>query len=331
MLKWLLLFAGTYPSIINHAVLPQMMSYNRLKVTKQLNSKPFNQILLAINFNHPYYSNIPLLNKYFQPVFEKIIYCGPEQTKEHDVVLIKGERGYFGYMCLAEGIKKFPNYSGYLYINDDMIVNWWNMVNTPRDKIWFGKDIINEAGANMNNTAPCCWHWWTTARALEKCKNAFTSLQASSLQWNGKEYFDIYFENTKGVPLCQRAWSDFMYIPHRLSKVFQHLANEFYKNGVFLEVAVSTLLSMLDKNENRVNLDGVYLPDLYGDADFSDGVLLSKIYNPKKSFYHPVKLSVHGKGLQLFNTTVRNESKKYLKMYSNSSSRLSTSFEPPTI
>ena len=283
------------------------------------NNMPFSSILLAINFNNPFYNNIPILSKYFGSLFENIIFCGPEESKEYDIITIKGARTYFGYMCLAIGIQKFPNYKGYLYVNDDMIVNWWNMLETPQDKIWYGKDIIIEAGAAMDKPAPCCWHWWTSARALENCKNAFNSLQASSSQWNGETFLDMYFENTKGAPLCLRAWSDFMYIPGRLSKVFNHLANEFYRNGVFLEVAVATMLSMLDKGDNIVNLDGVYLPDIYGDIDFSDGKIVSNIYDTAKSFYHPVKLSVEGRALDLFNDVVKKESEKCLARYLESS------------
>lgn len=279
------------------------------------NNMPFSSILLAINFNNPFYNNIPILNKYFGSIFEKVIYCGPERSRKYDIITIEGARTYFGYMCLAVGIQKFPNYKGYLFVNDDMIVNWWNMIETPQDKIWYGKEIYNEAGAAMDKPAPCCWHWWTTARALEKCKAAFNSLQASSSQWNGKYFLDIYFENTKGAPLCLRAWSDFMYIPSRLSKVFSHLANEFYRNEVFLEVAVATILSMLDKKENIVNLDGVYLPDLYGDVDFSDGNILSNVYDTTKSFYHPVKLSLRSRALNLFNDIVMKESEKCLARY----------------
>ena len=249
------------------------------------------------------------------PLFERILYCGPEGSKNYDIIVIQGARTQFGYMCLVYGVNRYPNYKGYLYVNDDMIVNWWNMIRTPQDKIWYGKEIVNEAGADMNKPAPCCWHWWTSAKALENCKNAFRSLQSSSSKWNGKQYLDIYFENSKGAELCLRAWSDFMYIPGRLSKVFSYVANEFYRNKVFLEVAVATMLSMLDEKKNIVNLDGVYLPDLYGDIDFSDGIMLSKVYDTKRSFYHPVKFSAHGKALNLFNSLVVKESEHYLARY----------------
>ena len=308
--------SGSYSSIISRKVFQHFDLI--IKGHRQSsNGKPFSGILLTVNFNHQFYSTIPLLDNYFRPVFDKVIYCGPEESSKYDVVVIEGPRTYFGYMCLAIGIKKYPNYKGYLYINDDMIVNWWNMIRTPLDKIWYGKDIVNEAGADMHKDPPCCWHWWSSAKALENCKNAFHLLQGSSSKWNGSNFLKTYFKNTEGAHLCLRAWSDFFYIPKRLSGVFHYIASEFYKNRVFLEVAVSTMLTMLDEKKNIVNLDGVYLPDLYGDVDFSDGKIVSKIYDTKKSFYHPVKLSVPGEALELFKNVAIKMSESCLKLYSN--------------
>merc|ERR1712141_887656 len=45
-------------------------------------SIPFPDIVLAINFNHPFYRNIPILVRYFVPVFPNYIFCGPEYDAE---------------------------------------------------------------------------------------------------------------------------------------------------------------------------------------------------------------------------------------------------------
>eukprot|EP00795_Rhopilema_esculentum_P014152 gene14152-5153_t len=274
--------------------------------------QPLAGVLLSVNFNHPFYSVIPLLKEYYEPVFEKIIFCGPEKSSEFNVVVIEGSRGHYGYMCIAEAIKKYPNYLGYLYVNDDMVVNWWTLVQKPRDRIWYGKDIINEAGANMDMPAPCCWHWWNDVGALENCRKAFDALNSTS-SWKEKKHFEIYSNNTGGIRLCVRAWSDFMYIPQRLAQSYLTFSESFYRYQVFLEVAVSTILLMLDAKNKIVNLDGAYLPDIYGDIDFSDGNIFADNYDTKRSFYHPVKLSVEGRALSLFKNTIMRNSIQCVK------------------
>lgn len=276
--------------------------------------KPFAKTLLTINFNHPFYDNIPLLREYYEPIFDNIIFCGPESNTKYNIIVIEGTKGHFGYKCIAEGIRKYPEYSGYLYVNDDMVVNWWTMFKQPRDRIWYGKDIINAAGANMDKPAPCCWQWWKTANALENCKISFDALKEKLASYDGVNYTKIFFDNTNGERLCLRAWSDFMYVPYRLSQVYLKLADEFYKNKVFLETAVSTILTILDKKRNRVNLDGMYLPDTFGDKDFQDGIDFVKSYDIDRTFYHPVKLSVKGAALNIFKNVIM----KYSRLSLNS-------------
>ncbi len=273
----------------------------------------FSRILLSINFNHAFYQNIPILNEYYSKVFGKIVYCGPENSEENGILVISGAKGHFGYMCIVMAMKRNPDFEGYMYVNDDMIVNWWTMVNLPIDKIWFSKDIINKAGAEMDKPAPSNWHWWSSAAALANCKKAFDNLEKSVASWNGEANMKDYYLNTGGKRLCLRSWSDFMYVPNRFSEKYVVLAEEFYKNGVFLEVATSTLITMLDKKENRVNINGVYLPDMFGDVDFSNGVSLAKVYSIERSLYHPVKISDEGISKNIFKNVAMEYGKLYLK------------------
>eukprot|EP00794_Sanderia_malayensis_P003181 gene3181-3652_t len=295
-----------------------IQKYRSVHELEDKTRRNFSKVLLAVNFNHAFYENIPLINEYYSGVFDKIVYCGPEKADkgQREVLVVEGAKGHFGYMCIAMAIKRHPGFLGYMYVNDDMIVNWWTLVDLPRDKIWFSKDIVNKAGAEMGKPAPCCWHWWTSVAALENCKKAFDSLERTAPSWNGELNMKDYYANTGGKKLCLRSWSDFMYIPKRLANKYVRLAGEFYKEAVFLEVAVSTLITMLDRKENRANIDGIYLPDKFGDVDFSDGVSLASVYSTTKSLYHPVKLSSNGIGLNIFKNIAMEYGRLYLKYLS---------------
>ena len=59
-----------------------------------------------------------------------------------------------------------------------MVINWWNIIRLDFNKIWDGKFIPLQAGAEMGKKAPCCWHWWTDVGALKQCEIAFNETEA---------------------------------------------------------------------------------------------------------------------------------------------------------
>ena len=65
-------------------------------------------------------------------------------------------------------------YSGYLYINDDVLLNWWNVANMDTTKIWTGSEIDFTVGAHEFGEAVLPpWHWWKTLNAAKLCETAF--------------------------------------------------------------------------------------------------------------------------------------------------------------
>ena len=104
--------------------------------------------------------------------------------------------------------------------------------------------------------------------------------------------FTNYVNNNYGKPFCRVAWSDIFFVPKRLAAKFQTLSSIFYKNKVFLEIAVPNIFTFLDSMSNFESAFGFYLPDKYGSIDFSDGKIVWEEYNYDLYFIHPFKL--HG-------------------------------------
>ena len=42
-------------------------------------------------------------------------------------------------------------FRGYLYLNDDMIVNWWNFLQLDKDKGWLGATLDTHKGFEVNS------------------------------------------------------------------------------------------------------------------------------------------------------------------------------------
>lgn len=209
-------------------------------------------------------------------------------------------------MCLARAMELYsphnevvpittnPRYHGYLLINDDVMLNFWNFDGFDKTKIWEGPKVpIKYAGHGPKEK----WYWWKSRWGMSQCQKAFDEI------WSLRERFDLWSEmnatrsleilgmNGNGQQSCYRGRSDIFYVPHRFSEMFDLLAHVFYKHSVFLEIAVPTILRMLDLKENFEYIPGVYLPGRINDSTVRDNIHFRKVYNKKELFVHPMKLN----------------------------------------
>ncbi len=251
------------------------------------------RIFLAINFNHPYYENVPILEKFYKPIFPNYIICGPDRDKtgKHPVVKIpqrKSEYGFYGYQCVVEAIHRHPGFDGYLYINDDMIVNWWNFLKLDKKRLWFGEQFAATEGYTMGTDPP---FWFKRADCGRRCAESFESMKKSS-RLNRTNTWNIYSKNTNNKRICVAALSDIFYIPGRFAENFKLIAQEFFDNLVFLEVAAPMTLIMLDDKSTFTTLNGMYLQKKYGWGTWTGNSKRAWAeYNYKLHFLHPYKFT----------------------------------------
>lgn len=252
------------------------------------------KVLLAINYNTPFYASIPILKQYYGDVFGKVIFCGGSENA--DVINFDEHRGYFGYDCLVRAIQRYPGFDGYFYINDDVLVNWWNFLEFDTSKIWLGAPVHFQTGHEMGQPVKTGWHWWKTAHAAKLCEKAFEKVEQLSKTRDGvrlgiPKYINRYFRNTRNQRLCVHSWADVLYVPRYLSKPFARILQIFRENNVFLEVAVPTVLSFFLEPANSLNAHGVYMNDLYGySPKYLSGEAFYETYSVHVTFQHPFKL-----------------------------------------
>lgn len=189
---------------------------------------------------------------------------------------------------------RYPGFRGYLYVNDDMVVNWWNFATLDKDKLWQGGAIIpNHEHVMGSRPIATNWPWWNIkSKSAEACEDSYLEIMhkyRNSADIDVAALAETHLLNGRGKKVCFRMWSDLVYIPKRFSDRFQKFSFIFHKNEVFLEVAVPTIMSFLDLRESWEQHYGVYLPDMYGSIDFTDGKLVWPNYNYRINFIHPVK------------------------------------------
>ena len=151
----------------------------------------FSDLLLVVHFNFPYYGNIPFLKKLYAPIFEHIVFYG---EKEHpDVFAIKTHEGFFLSDVLQDVLTRFPDYKGYLILQDDCVLNFWNCVLLDQNKIWFAlktntnhnlfSNIITLDGQNISGPF---WLGWNRAlngtTRLEATQKAYAQLTLNDLE-----------------------------------------------------------------------------------------------------------------------------------------------------
>ena len=269
----------------------------------------YNKILLVIIYNHPHYESIPILREFYGPVFPNIYFCGPNDSRiksnfnqtYDEVHRFNIVRGIFGYECLANAIREnheTGGYQGYFYINDDVILNFWNLI-----KIKFDPTVMRTFTnwrVPLNGTVPSNWYWWVSPFGYDKVQNAVKKIEFLSKMFVPyQKLVDTIRANGHGQLYAYNGRSDIVYIPRLHALKFQELSAIFRREQVFLEIAIPTICRFLAMEKDISHLHGHYIP---GDVRKNDSRVIDSrhfwvtyLKNPNLLFIHPFKLQHRNK------------------------------------
>ena len=278
--------------------------HNLMKTIKCSKINNLQNVVLAINFNTPFYSNIALLKKFYDGIFAKIVFCGAADHREVVKVDVRG--GFAGYVCAAKVIQLLPGFSGYFYINDDVVLNWWNVIELDPSKIWTGvKFDYNEGHIHGEKVLPP-WQHWRTHNTAHGCEVSFNQTIKICKSDEGKRLSlsnceQTYYKNTNGRKICASEWSDVFYIPAQIAEAYARISDIYYSNWVFLEVAVPDALAFFLSPSNTHNLNGMYFSTVYYThrQKYHSGEAFYETYAFNISFSHPFKFGGNMKGANL--------------------------------
>ena len=247
----------------------------------------FNDTLLIIGLATSYtYESIPLYELLYKGGFKNRVICGPQLLANDSNVMIdvvNTRNGAFLYDCLSHAVEKYPEYNGYLFIAEEILLNYWRLLSLDKNKIW--QDIDITAGPALYAGTPDIWEWWASPwgmRALEKAfeylvERSYGDSRKSKLLegdwkpdwdignslnawlWNGEGHFRAYWIN-KTV----------FYVPKRHLLVYRKLAKIFRQSGVRHALAMPTIMRMLELEEDSIKLHGRLLNDLGNSSVLKD-------------------------------------------------------------
>lgn len=222
-------------------------------------------ILVIINYNFPHYKNNDFIKQLYNPYFPNIVFYGP--TEHPEIHQYNANSGIFGYMAIALAMEKYPNYAGYLFVEDDCVMNLWNYVRFDKTKIWMA-DHNSRRIFDFNEHAK--WsHWNNASWGSVAAKKAYKKLP--------KKYFKMLVKNCGGPNKAMGGMSDIVYFPAKYKNDVIQLCKLFLNENVFIEITIPTIACCLDNIYNCESLHGrsCYL----------------RPYNTYLDFVHPVKFS----------------------------------------
>ncbi|KAF9934697.1 hypothetical protein BGZ67_003758 [Mortierella alpina] len=243
---------------------------------KDISSK-FKDVLLVVNFNHPDYDAIKPFLAIYEPYFPNIKFYGPTVPASLKDLVTENpyDGGITSYRSLADAMEKYPNYSGYLYTNDDTVLNVFQLAEFDQDKVWKQVPVLENDLRDRSKPPPFEWHW--ERPGTTNMWNDPTSLTAKQ-----KERI-ANFTKVDG-PADLRSFCDAVYVPARIAVELTDVLKRFVRHDVFLELGVGLALVAVEPTEKWEDWTETYL--------WYDGERprWRNYLKPGTSVIHPVKL-----------------------------------------
>ena len=270
-------------------------------------------LLVAAVLKSDSYAQIPLLKSIYGQYFSNIIFCGsfdPPSDANYNLIVIPLKHGLLAYECLAAAARRFLRFKGYLLTKDDTFLNLWKIAELDRTRIW--TDSANLGDQRMFSMLRDQWIWWSTPWGLPACENAYKDLVHlnelhklqtrekvnNPLTWDVENSLNALLWNGRGSYHCFRSSTNVIYIPRTFSFVFERLSSVFYKHQVFMDIAVPTIVRMLQLEGKIVRLQGTDIGRIYGDERAQENLkYFWKHFDYNATYIRPVAFDNLGQDL----------------------------------
>ena len=238
---------GNIVKIINH--------YNILKKYKD--------ILLIINYNHKGFENLNnYLNELYLQYFDNIVFITTRSINSNIFISCKKSHyGFYSYVCFQKVYKKYPNYKGYLFTNDDDLMKIWELNNLDFNIPW------------LYLFEPLSRRWGH----FPKCLKLYNILNNNT---NWKINLKNFLGHTYYIPI---GIADFYYIPNTIASKISEIFEVMYNSKIFLECAIPTSFGILLKKKYQI----IYIYALWGKG--RKKVINYLIHDFHQITIHPIK------------------------------------------
>ncbi|KAJ7547308.1 hypothetical protein O6H91_08G079600 [Diphasiastrum complanatum] len=245
-----------------------------------------------------YFGNIVLILKYSLPSNHTLIGWRMLYGRlfKHIVILSKEEvslgieKGNWdqAYEAIPTVFDRYPHADGYLYLEDDVILNYWNLIRANKNKLWnLHQTRTSWQVIGFKRTGP---DWFLGYGVKKNIKIAIRSLPAKFQNMYRKSMDDMHYV------VCS---SDIFYIPQRHVRDFRELVSVGVKAQLRHEIAVPLFYMALERPANYDSI--AFRNTLYLTGGNKKGDLAT-LYRKEQHILHPWKVSSESELLRVVRT-----------------------------
>ena len=238
-------------------------------------SHHFDTILLIVAFGATSeIESIPLFELLYKSSFKHRLYCGPDawsnkSTDSFSFLTVNTRHGAFLYDCMSEALRMHRNYSGYLFLGEDILLNYWNMLNLDMTRIWEGKgtkpgpDLYGQVYDNK------VFEWWPSPwgmQAVEKLYEYFVELNYYDNRkqkltdgrwmptWDVLQALNTWLWNGGGKYRTYWTEQSLVYLPAKFMNVYLNITKHARSSGIRQGIAHPLIIRMLQLKSSIISL-----------------------------------------------------------------------------
>ena len=231
----------------------------------------FKNVLLVVHYNHPWYESVSFIQELYSKSFPNIVFYGDKHGScDSNIHIVRTCKGAYFTRVMAHVFAKYPQYQGYVFLQDDCLMNFRNYLRFDIEKIWFLANTRDQFKRALLNEEKADWHFGGGA-GNKILRIAFPQLLPEELaQYNSN--------HGEGVAIGEMC--DMFYVPGKFAHQLIRLCNIF--RDVFCELSVATILSCVENIDHWERLNRLWSLNC-------DVAMMH--YSPELDWVHPLKFS----------------------------------------
>nr|XP_043611134.1 probable glycosyltransferase STELLO2 [Erigeron canadensis] len=233
--------------------------------------KNFGNVVLIMYSNGPVERTALEWRLLYGRIFKSVIILAEKNNSE--LVVEEGRFDHL-YKQLPRLFDRFKNAEGFLFLQDDTILNYWNLVQADKTKLWI-TDKVSRSWTTVPYDGNKDWY----GKQAEMVKKVVSSMPAH-LQVNYKDHTKSH---DSSLTTCT---SDVFYIPQRLVADFADLVNLVEDLDIHQKVAIPMFFIAMDSPQN---FDSVFSKMVYKRKPPSN--ITMSFYSPEVPAVHPLRVS----------------------------------------
>ncbi|KAH1228391.1 putative glycosyltransferase STELLO1 [Glycine max] len=200
--------------------------------------KTFGNVVLIMYCNGPVERTALEWRLLYGRIFRSVVILS--EKKDVDLVVEEGhlDYAYRQVWYLPKIFDQFSSAEGFLFVQDNTILNYWNLLQADKTKLWITNKVSESWSSILTNGEDSDW-LSQQARMVQKV----VSTMPAHFQVSYKETSD----NDKNLLICS---SEVFYVPQRLISDFVELVNLVGDLEIHQKVAIPMFFVSLDSPQN---------------------------------------------------------------------------------